>query len=151
MGDKESSIPFSNITLGMFEDGTFVPLGNVVPSSVAFDEGIEDEPEDAIITHCKPGSLSFSASVDSVDGLDEFYKDIASIEDIRAVMLSKEEHIYRPKNLKYPNKKRAKRIWKKWKTRYGYSPKTELRIPKSKFTTTAIGDGFEVNITAINE
>lgn len=37
--------------------------------------------------------------------------------------------INKPRNLKYPNKKRARRIWKKWAKRYGTTPGKMIFIP----------------------
>lgn len=39
-------------------------------------------------------------------------------------------YINRPRNLKYPNKKRARRIWNKWRNRYGVKSIQEILIPK---------------------
>lgn len=57
------------------------------------------------------------------------------------------EYIYRPKNLKYPNKKRAKRIWKKWKKRYG-SKQERIVLPNSTIKAIPNDDGsVQVSIT----
>lgn len=39
-----------------------------------------------------------------------------------SLMIQSKPKINKPKNLKYPNKKRARRIWKKWKRRFGTTP-----------------------------
>lgn len=57
------------------------------------------------------------------------------------------EYIHRPHNLKYPNKKRARRIWKKWRKRYGADYK-QLVLPNCTMTTEARGDVFCTKIEA---
>lgn len=52
------------------------------------------------------------------------------------------EYIHRPHNLKYPNKKRARRIWKKWRKRYGADYPKQLVLPNCTMTTEARGDVF---------
>lgn len=56
-------------------------------------------------------------------------------------------YIHRPHNLKYPNKKRAKRVWKKWRKRYGAEPE-QLVLPNCTMTTEACGDVFYTKIEA---
>ena len=57
------------------------------------------------------------------------------------------EYIHRPHNLKYPNKKRARRIWKKWRRRYG-ADYSEMVLPNCTVTTEARGDVFYTKIEA---
>lgn len=42
----------------------------------------------------------------------------------------------KPKSLKYPNKKRARRIWKKWENRFGvksiYVPNVEMSLTQGE-------------------
>lgn len=46
------------------------------------------------------------------------------------VIIENKPKINKPKNLKYPNKKRARRIWKKWAKRFGYAiPPKRIEIP----------------------
>lgn len=58
------------------------------------------------------------------------------------------EHIHRPHNLKYPNKKRAKRVWKKWRKRYGADYPKQMVLPNCTVTTEAQGDVFYTKIEA---
>lgn len=51
---------------------------------------------------------------------------------IASIGIEGKPYICRPDNLKYPNKKRAKRIWKKWKKRFGVRAEKYLYIPKAE-------------------
>ena len=44
-------------------------------------------------------------------------------------IIRSEPKINKPKGLKYPNKKRARRVWKKWKRRFGTRPGKMLCLP----------------------
>ena len=44
-------------------------------------------------------------------------------------MIQEPPIINKPRNLKYPNKKRARRVWKKWAKRYGTSPGKMIYFP----------------------
>lgn len=57
-------------------------------------------------------------------------------------------YIRRPHNLKYPNKKRAKRVWKKWRRRYGAHHPEQLVLPNCTMTTEVRGDVFCTKIEA---
>lgn len=48
-----------------------------------------------------------------------------------SVMIESEPYIKRPKNLKYPNKRRKMRIWKKWAKRFGTTPTKQFLIPRA--------------------
>lgn len=52
--------------------------------------------------------------------------------NIQAIQIQEEKYILRPKNLKYPHKKRKKRILKKWEKRFGYTGGKILYIPKAE-------------------
>lgn len=45
-----------------------------------------------------------------------------------SLVIQAEPKINKPKNLKYPNKKRARRIWKKWKRRFGATPGESISL-----------------------
>lgn len=47
------------------------------------------------------------------------------------IVIEGKPYINRPNNLKYPNKKRAKRIWNKWRNRFGVTPTRGTVIPKA--------------------
>lgn len=46
-----------------------------------------------------------------------------------SLIIQSEPKINKPKNLKYLNKKRARRIWKKWKRRFGTTPGESIYLP----------------------
>lgn len=56
--------------------------------------------------------------------------------------------INKPKNLKYPNKKRARCIWKKWAKRYGTSPGKMIYLPNVEVESEYNGDYMSVNVKA---
>lgn len=51
-------------------------------------------------------------------------------------MIQESPIINKPRNLKYPNKKRARRIWKKWAKRYGTSPGKMIYLPNVEVECT---------------
>ena len=55
--------------------------------------------------------------------------DIPSALSRRFLMVQWPPTINKPRNLKYPNKKRAWRVWKKWAKRYGISPGKTINLP----------------------
>lgn len=59
-----------------------------------------------------------------------------------------EVYIHRPHNLKYPNKKRAKRVWKKWRRRYGADYPEQVVLPNCTITTEARCGVFYSKIVA---
>ena len=58
------------------------------------------------------------------------------------------KYIHRPRNLKYPNKKRARRIWKKWRRRYGADYPEQMVLPNCTVTTEARVGAFYTKIEA---
>ena len=69
---------------------------------------------------------------------------------ICSVTISGEPYIKRtkPKNLKYPNKKRARRIWKKWAKRYGVTPMQTIHLPNVEMSCRMDERGVFYNVTA---
>ena len=65
-----------------------------------------------------------------------------------SLTISGKPYIHRPKNLKYPNKKRARRIWKKWAKRYGATPAQTLVIPNAEVSCRSDDNGLVWNLTA---
>lgn len=129
MGDKDTNMLFGNcaIFIGKSE-AEMKPLGKVVEDSTRLN------PEDAAELdrlsvrekmqfeplRIKPQSIKSEFSIDytaPIIGFDE------ALEPSRCTLIIQSEpKINKPKNLKYPNKKRARRIWKKWKRRFGTTP-----------------------------
>lgn len=67
---------------------------------------------------------------------------------ICSLTISGEPYIHRPKNLKYPNKKRARRIWKKWARRYGVTPAQSIVFPNMEMSCEMNENSLCYNITA---
>lgn len=151
MGDKDTDKLFGNPELLICDaDGEMKPLGKVVENSIkllsedaveldrlSVREKMQFEP-----LHIKPqmikGELPIGDTA-SIIGFDE------ALEPSRcSLIIQSEPKINKPKNLKYPNKKRARRIWKKWKRRFGttsgesiYLPEVEIRIEGDNVIFTA--------------
>lgn len=51
------------------------------------------------------------------------------------VRIETKDQIIKPKNLKYPNKKRAMRIWNKWRNRYGVNPGKTIVLKNCQIST----------------
>lgn len=93
-----------------------------------------------------------SCSFDIADGQD--WETILGIREekgkpmICSLTISGKPYIHRPKNLKYPNKKRARRIWKKWAKRYGVTPAHSIVFPNVEMSCEMNENGVSYNITA---
>lgn len=68
--------------------------------------------------------------------------------NICSLTISGKPYIHRPKNIKYPNKKRARRIWKKWAKRYGVTPAQTIIIPNAELSCSSDDNGLVWNLTA---
>ena len=105
-------------------------------------EKIEAEP-----LQIKPLSFeveaSFSDDVAKILGVD-----LASEPSRISLMIQEPPIINKPRNLKYPNKKRARRIWKKWAKRYGTSPGKMIYLPNMEVESEYNGDSKSVKVTA---
>lgn len=129
MGDKDTDMLFGNPEILICDaNGEMKSLGKVVENSTRLN------PEDAAELdrlsvrekmqfeplHIKPPSFDCDMSIGDIApiiGFDE------ALEPSRcSLMIQSKPKINKPKNLKYPNKKRARRIWKKWKRRFGTTP-----------------------------
>lgn len=124
-------ISASKITLGLRDAATFIPLGEVVEGSGIWEDEETEYDSSAIVTHHST-SGSYSFNCDIANAGDDFIHQLAkSSENVgsKSLIITTQEYIRRPQNLKYPNKKRARRIWKKWKNRYGFVPERNMVIP----------------------
>ncbi len=135
MGDKDNEL-FGNTMLFIGTPfGDMKPLGKVVEDSTSLNpedaaeldwlsvrEKIQSEP-----LHIKPVSFEYKApiwDVAPIIGFDE------ALEPSRcSLVIQVKPIINKPRNLKYPTKKRARRIWKKWAKRYGTTPGKMIFIP----------------------
>lgn len=120
MGDKDTNMLFGNCAIFMGKSETDMKPLKVVEDSIELDrlsvrEKMQFEP-----LRIKPLSFDCDMSIGDIApiiGFDE------ALEPSRcALMIQSKPKINKPKNLKYPNKKRARRIWKKWKRRFGTTP-----------------------------
>lgn len=128
MGDKDTNMLFGNCAIFIGKSEVDMKPLKVVEDSLRLN------PEDAaeldrlsvrekMLTmplHIKTQSIKSEFSIDNaapIIGFDE------ALEPSRcSLIIQNEPIINKPKNLKYPNKKRARRIWKKWKRRFGTTP-----------------------------
>ena len=156
MGDKDTNMLFGNcaIFIGKSEADMKL-LGKVVENSTRLN------PEDAAELdrlsvrekmlaeplHVKP--LSFDCDIHIKDiapiiGFDE------ALEPHRcSLIIQSEPKINKPHNLKYPNKKRARRIWKKWKRRFGTTPNKAMYFPEVEIESKYGRDCVSVNVKPI--
>lgn len=86
---------------------------------------------------------SFSDDVAKILGAD-----LASEPSRISLMIQEPPIINKPRNLKYPNKKRARRVWKKWAKRYGTRPGKMIYLPNAEIESECNGDYMSVNVTA---
>lgn len=143
---EENNI-FGECKIGFMSDGKFCELGAIVKDSVKF-EVDETEEIDKIRVRDK---IEASFSVDLADSdLPKFIgADYNNGETYCSVLVTGEPIINKPKNLKYPNKKRARRIWKKWKRRFGCRPTSAVLFPKARVDVD-LGNGMgAVRITGV--
>lgn len=131
----------------------FHPLGEVIADSLYIIEADEaDDAPTASIPAPTTGRYKFTVDATNIDR-DTIEKLLGCAIDRKDGVFSVtiqtgKEYIRRPRNLKYPNKKRARRIWKKWRKRYGaYYPK-QMVLPNCTMTTEASGDVFCTKIEA---
>lgn len=131
----------------------FHPLGEVMADSLSVVEADEaaDAPT-ASIPALTTGRYKFT--IDDAQGdRDTIEKLLGRGIDRKAGVFSVviqmgKEYIHRPHNLKYPNKKRARRIWKKWRRRYGADYPEQVVLPNCTLTTEARGGVFHTKIEA---
>lgn len=128
------------------------PLEEVIADSLSIIEADEaDDAPTAGIPELTTGRYKFTVDLTNIDR-DTIEKLLGCAIDRKAGVFSVavqtgKVYIRRPHNLKYPNKKRAKRVWKKWRKRYGADYK-QLVLPNCTMTTEACGDVFCTKIEA---
>ena len=141
MEDKDRPFSFEGVKLGIIGDDGFKELP-IVENSIlepmndveVCDKGIV-EPID--VERFTKGSYSFDFNAPNLNKT-AFAKLIGDnmqshIDNAvrSSVIIQSEPHINCPKNLKYPNKRRKMRIWKKWAKRFGTTPSTQVVIPRA--------------------
>lgn len=137
MGDKDADKLFGNPKLLICDaNGEMKPLGKVVESSTELDklsvrENMLTEP-----LKIKPISINFDMPCEDIASLMGI--DLASkpSKQVCSLVIQAEPKINKPRNLKYPNKKRARRVWKKWKRRFGTTPGKSTYFPDVNIETT---------------
>ena len=129
------------------------PLGEVIADSLSILEADEvDEAPTAGIPALTTGRYKFTVDATNIDR-DTIEKLLGCAIDRKAGVFSAiiqtgKEYNHRPRNLKYPNKKRAKRVWKKWRKRYGADYPKQMVLSNCTMTTEACGDVFYAKIEA---
>lgn len=125
-------------------------LGEVISDTLEFTPS-QDEEDIEVNKGVVNGRISFTFNGGTISNSDTLTKllGIAPTHNpiAAAVVVETGQFINRPKNLKYPNKKRAKRIWKKWKKRFGVRAEKYLYIPKAEITKDVeLGDDGSIII-----
>lgn len=140
--------PFE-ISFAPFDEPTrFQPLGEVVADSLSILDANEQTETNPIPT---TGKCEFSINGAKADGdtlAKLFGYGIDKREDYYTFVIKGNPYIHRPRNLKYPNKKRARRIWKKWRRRYGADYPEQMVLPNCTMTTERRGNDFIYKIEA---
>lgn len=141
MGDKDTDKLFGNSEILICDpNGEMKPLGKVVENSVELDrlsvrEKMQFEP-----LRIKPQMIKGEFPIDyaaPIIGFDE------ALEPSRcSLMIQSKPEIKKPKNLKYPNKKRARRIWKKWKRRFDTTPGKMMYLPKVEIESEMVNEHY---------
>lgn len=147
MGDKDLNELFGNpeLLIGCsLSDMKPLPIveNSIELDSLSVREKIEAEP-----LQIKPLSFEVEASF-SGDVAKFLGANLASEPNRISLMVYGKPKINKPHNLKYPNKKRARRVWKKWAKRYGTRPGKTIYLPNVEVESEYNGDYKSVNITA---
>lgn len=144
MGEKDS--PLDGLIDGMQRIITFYDVtdGKKIDDRIIADS-LVSERESNLMDAQKTlvsGSYSFECKIEDNEALRELlFGGVDNDSVIKGdvikgdVIVEGEPYINRPKNLKYPNKKRARRIWNKWRKRFGVTPTTKYVIPNCTFQT----------------
>ena len=128
------------------------PLEEVIADSLSVIEADEaDDAPTASIPALTTGRYEFNVGDTNIDR-DIIEKLFGCAIDRKAGVFSVtiqtgKKYIHRPRNLKYPNKKRARRIWKKWRRRYG-ADYQQMVLPNCTMTTEWQGNDFIYKIEA---
>lgn len=125
MGDKDMNELFGNPELFIGEiGGEMKPLGVITDAApIIPDIDWKEEERKAFCT-------SMSMAIPALDMPSFLGFDPAKEGSQRTSLIVYGKHkINKPRNLKYPNKKRARRVWKKWAKRYGATPNQLVMLP----------------------
>ena len=150
MGDKDINELFGKGELLIGDNLSDMKPLPIVENSIELDslsvrEKIEVEP-----LQIKPLSFevetSFSGDVAKFLGVD-----LTSEPSRISLMIQEPPKINKPRNLKYPNKKRARRVRKKWAKRYGTRPGKVICFHDVEVESEYNGDYMSVNAKTINQ
>lgn len=143
MADKETSI---------FHKAALVFIGETVDNMTQaelVEDRIHVEKSECDGT-CVGQTMRFEPTSVDFKAIDELLTPAYS-KRICPIVVETKPIINKPKNLKYPNGRRKKRIWKKWAKRFGYAiPPQRIEIPKAEIESRMdISNGkFAVKLTA---
>lgn len=142
MDDKNTNIFFSDIVISINSpEANLKPL-KVVESSSEWDKFSVREKMEIEPLRVKPIQFEHEMPIDRIAPIVGFDD---ALEPYRcSLIIQSEPKINTPRNLKYPNKKRARRVWKKWKQRFGTRPGESICLPNMEINS----DGDGVNFTA---
>lgn len=147
MGDKDLNELFGNSELLIGCSLSDMKPLPIVENSIELDRLSVREKMEAEPLQIKPLSFEIEASF-SNDVAKFLGVDLASEPSRISLMIQEPSIINKPRNLKYPNKKRARRIWKKWAKRYGTSPGKMIYLPNVEVESEYNGDYMSVNVKA---
>lgn len=155
MGDKDTNILFGNCAIFIGKSEADMKPLEVVEDSLIFN------PEDAVELdrlsvrekmqieplHIKPLSFNCDIPIEDIAPIIGFDEALGTSRC--SLIIQSKPKINKPRNLKYPNKKRARRMWKKWAKRYGASPGKMLYLPNAEVESEFNGGCVSVNVNPI--
>lgn len=143
MGDKDMNELFGNLEF-MIGDK---PLGTITDCTLEMPECDTRE------TELKAFQDSLGIQISAPANQFFFGMDFASepSKQVCSLIIEGKPIVNKPRNLKYPNKKRARRVWKKWATRYGTSPGKMIYLPNVEVESEYDGDCVSVNVKPIKK
>lgn len=139
MGDKELNELFGKgkLLIGDKPLGVITDAAPIIPDI--------DWKEEKRKSFCASMSMTIPAmDMPSFFGFDPAKEDSQRV----SLIIEGKPKINKPRNLKYPNKKRARRVWKKWAKRYGTSPGKTIYLPNVEVESEYDGNYMSVNVTA---
>lgn len=146
MGDKDTDKLFGNPELLIGEPGgEMKPLGVITDCTLQMPDYDPREDElkafqDTITIEIPGPALPFFVGADLAS---EPSKQVCPL------VIMGEPKINKPKSIKYPNKKRARRVWKKWKRRFGTTPGRAMYFPEVEIESEYDGECVSVNVKPI--
>lgn len=128
------------------------PLEEVIADSLSIEADEADDAPTASIPALTTGRYEFNVGDTNIDRdiIEKLFGCAIDRKDgvFSVTIQTGKKHIHRPRNLKYPNKKRARRIWKKWRRRYGADHPEQMVLPNCTMTTEWRGNDFIYKIEA---